>query len=117
MAAAGFNVEAEAAGIIAALFGFVGVGEELADVVVEADVGGRVGTRVTADGRLINIGDAADVLDSFECVVVAREGAAVVELVVELFKENLVNQRAFTRTRGAGDADQLTQRDFHVEVF
>lgn len=40
--ATAFDVEAEARGGVAALFGFVGGGEDFADVVVKADVGGRV---------------------------------------------------------------------------
>ena len=58
LAAAAGDVEAEAAGLVAAGLGLGQLREELADLVEDLDVGGRVGARRAADGRLVD-GDQA----------------------------------------------------------
>jgi len=48
------GIEAECAGVEAALFGGVGLGEQFADVVERADVNGGVGTRGLAERLLVH---------------------------------------------------------------
>ena len=53
-------VEGETAGCVAAEAGFGGLGEELADVVEEADVGGGGGAGGAADGGLVYLMNGFD---------------------------------------------------------
>ena len=76
-ATAGLDIKTEATGVVAAFAGQFGAGEQLADVVVKTDVGGRIGARVAADGRLVDVDDFGDVLDALDVVVVARQGRAI----------------------------------------
>ena len=64
LAAAALDVEAEAAGLVAANFGGGQSGEEVADLVEHAGVGGRVAARGAADGRLVNDDDLVQVLEA-----------------------------------------------------
>ena len=77
LAAPALDVEAEAAGLVSALHGQRRLGEQVADGVVEADVGGGVGPAVAADGRLVDVDDFVDMLHAVEAVVVAGERARV----------------------------------------
>ena len=61
-AAPALDVEAEASGLVAALAGFGQHGEEVADGGEDAGVGGGIGARRAADGRLVDLDDLVDVL-------------------------------------------------------
>ena len=65
-AAAAFHVEAEAAGLVAALARFGQHGEEFADRGEDAGVGGGIRARRAADGRLVDLDDFVDVLGAFD---------------------------------------------------
>ena len=54
------GIEAEGAGVEAALLGGVGLGKQFADVVERADVNGGVGTRRLAERRLVHQHGAAE---------------------------------------------------------
>src|SRR4029077_14620033 len=56
-AAPALDVEAEAAGTVAALAGFRKHGEKLANGGENAGVGGGIGARSAADGGLVNLDD------------------------------------------------------------
>ena len=60
LAAAARHVEREAAGQVAADLGLVGLGEQLADVVEHAGVGGGVRPGRAADRRLVDVDDLVD---------------------------------------------------------
>ena len=62
LAAAAGHVEAEAAGLVAALARLGQHGEEIADGREDLRVGGRVGARGAADGRLVDADDLVDLL-------------------------------------------------------
>ena len=62
-AAAALDVEGEAAGLVAALAGFGEHGEEVADGGEDAGVGGGVGARGAADGRLVDLDDFVDLVE------------------------------------------------------
>jgi hypothetical protein len=51
---------------VAARLGLQRVGEQLADGVPEADVGGRAGARRLADGRLVHLEHAVDGAEAFD---------------------------------------------------
>ena len=60
LAAAALDVEREPALLIAAHLRLGGLREQLADVVEDAGVGGRVGPRGTPDRRLVDVDDLVD---------------------------------------------------------
>ena len=76
LAAAALDVEAEAAGLVAARSRLLGLGEELADVVEDAGVGGRVGARRAADRRLVDVDDLVDLVEAVDPVVGAGRSFA-----------------------------------------
>jgi hypothetical protein len=79
LAAAALDVEAEAPGQVAADLGLGGLGEQLADVVEHAGVGGRVGARGAADGRLVDVDDLVEVLEAGDPLV-QPGGSSTVDL-------------------------------------
>ena len=66
------NVEAEPAGLVAALPGVAGVGEYLANFVEHAGIRGRIAPRRASDGRLIDLHHLVDLIDAAEAGVRAR---------------------------------------------
>ena len=111
LAAAAFDVEAEAARLVAALDRERRLREEVADGVVEADVGRRVRTAVASDRRLVDVHHLVHVLEAVDAVVLAGQRARVHQPLPERLVEDLVDQRALARTRRAGDRDQLAERE------
>ena len=55
LAAAALDIEGEAPGTEAAPLGFLRLGEQVADIIEHAGIGGGVGARRAADGRLIDV--------------------------------------------------------------
>ena len=72
-AAAALDVEREAAGLVAARFGFGQAGEPVADRREGAGVGRGVGARRAADRRLVDVDDLVEVLEAFDAVVRRRD--------------------------------------------
>src|SRR6185295_8002612 len=79
LAAAPLDVETEAAGPVLALDRERRFGEEIANRVVEADVGRGIRTAVPADGRLIDADHLAHVFDALDRREFARQRARVDE--------------------------------------
>ena len=117
LAAAALDVEAEAVGLVAAGAGVVGGGEHVADEVEHAGIGGGVGARRAADGRLVDGDDLVQLLHALDGIVVAGAQARTVELAGEGLEEYLVDQRAFAAAGNAGDAGHDAEREAHVDVF
>ena len=69
LAASAFNIEAEAAGLIAPRARLLGAGEELAHRGKDAGVGCRVGARSAPDWTLIDIDNLIEQLHAFYVVV------------------------------------------------
>ena len=119
LAAAAAHVEAEASGLVAALAGVGGHGEDVADLVEDLGVGGRVGTRRAADGRLV---DGHDALDGAGPLAVAQagDGAGLVHALAQADGQMLVqrvhHQRALARTGHARDTGQHAQREAAVDA-
>ena len=117
-AAAVAGVEGEARRRVAARLGLQRLGEELADRVPEADVGGRAGARRLADRRLVDLEHAVD-----RC----QPSIAVAALPVRLARRALLmncrlassTSRAsvrLARAADAGDRDQALQRHGDVDA-
>ena len=116
-AAAALDVEAEAAGLVAALARFGKHGVELADGREEAGVGGGVGARRAADGRLIDLDHFVDVFQAFDGIVLARGVVRSVDFFRQRAIKNVVDERRFAAAGNAGDGDEAAQRKFDGDVF
>ena len=94
LAATALDVEAEATGLVAAQLALRRLGEELADVVEDAGVGGRVAARRAADGRLVDVDDLVQQAGVVDAVVRAgTELGAAVEPRRHALVEDLVDER------------------------
>ena len=109
-AAAALHVEAEAAGLVAALARFRQHGVEIADGREEAGVGGGIRARRAADGGLIDLDHFIDVLEAFDGIVRAGLVVRPVDLVGQRAIEDVVDQRRFAAARNAGDHGEAAQR-------
>ncbi len=117
LAAAAFDVEAEAARLVAARPRLLGLGEELADVVEDAGVGGRVGARRAADRRLVDVDDLVDLAEPVDAVVRARAQLRLMQAVGDRVVQGLVDQGRLARAGDAGDAAEDAERDRHVDLL
>ena len=97
LAAAAFDVEREAPGLVAADACLGQRDEEVADVREDAGVGGGVGARGAAYGALVYVDDLVDVLKPDDVVV----GQGVAQRAVEVLREDglqrVVDERGLAR--------------------
>ena len=80
LAPAALDIEGEPGRIVAPHLGIVGLGKHLPDVGEHTGVGGRVGTRGAADGRLIDVDDLVQFLHTQNVPVLAGAGFGAIEL-------------------------------------
>ena len=104
-------------GWIAAGLGLRKLRVELADLVEDLDVGGRVGARRAADGRLVDGDQAVEVLQALDAVVGAGVAQAGVQIAPQGLDEDVADQRALARAGNPGDAHEQAQGDLHVDVL
>ena len=117
LAAAALDVEAEPARLVAANFGRRQLGEQIADVVEHARVGGRIAAGRPADGRLVNHNDLVQILEAPEGAMLAGLFLGAVKFAEERAAQDVVHQRAFARAAHAGDAGERAQRNPHVHIL
>ncbi len=117
LAAASGDVEAEAAGLVAALARLGQHGEQVADGREDLRVGGRVGARRAADGRLVDADDLVDLLGAGEGVVRAGLLARAVDGLGERAVEDVVDEGAFAAAADAGDHGHDAERDADGQVL
>ena len=103
LAAPALDVEREAAGHVPAHLRLGRAGEQLADVVPDAGVGGRVRPRRPADRRLVDVHDLVQVLEPGDRPVAARHHPRAVQLVGQRRVEDVVDQAGLARAGHAGD--------------
>ena len=109
-AAAAFHIEAETAGLVAALARFGQHGVELANGRENTGVGGGIRARRAADGRLIDLHDFIDVLDAGDGAMRAGLFHRAIELRGESAVQNIVHERGFSGAGDAGDDGQQAER-------
>ena len=97
LAAAALDVEAEAAGLVAAHARLARLAEELADRVEDTRVRRRIRARRAADWLLVDVDDLVDVLESLDLLVFARLTLRVVEPRGDALVEDLVDERRLAR--------------------
>src|SRR5690606_27179022 len=117
LAAAALDVEAEAAGFVAARPGFGHACKDLANRREQARIGARIGARRAADGTLIDIDDPIDVLQPFDAIARCRIGGRIVALARDEPIERVVHQRRLARARYTRDAGHHAQRDLDGHAF
>ena len=116
-AAAALDVEAEPAGAVTALLGILGVGEEGADIAEHTGVGGRVGARGAANGRLVNADDLIDPFHTLNFVTLAGAAAGAVERCGQRLIQNFIDQRGLAGTGNTGHADHFAKGKIHRNVL
>ena len=117
LAAPAGHVETEAAGLVAAGLGLGQLRVEMADVVEELDVGGRVRAGRAADGRLVDGDHLVEMFEPFDAVEDARIADAAVEIAEQGLGQDVVDQRALAGPGNAGHAHQHPQRNLDVDVL
>ncbi len=117
LAAAAPDVETEATLFIATQLRLRQAREQVTDIVEHAGIGRRIGTRRSADRRLVDVDDLVDVLQSEDRVMFARFFLQAVRDLRRPFIQDLVDQAALARTGNPGHADKLAQREFHVDIL
>ena len=116
-APAAFYIEGKSSRRIAPHLRLVRLGEQVADRRENAGVGGRVGPRRAADGRLVDVDDLVDVLDPQDLLMFARFVLRPVHLLGHALVQDLVDERRLAGTGYAGDAGEGPQGDIHVDVL
>ena len=116
LAAAALDVEGEPARQVAADLRLGGFGEELADVVKDTRVGGRVGPRGPADRALVDVDHLVEVLEALDRLVPPRHLLGAVELVGQDLVEDLVDQGGLAGAADAGHRGEQAQREGGIHV-
>src|SRR5262249_25880679 len=104
LAAAALHVEREASGAEATRPRVGQLREQLPDWAEESGIGGGIGPRAAADGRLADLDDLVDELPAHELVVCAWLLAPAAEPADHAAVERVDHQGALPRARHAGDA-------------
>jgi hypothetical protein len=121
LAAAAGGVEGEAARGVAADARLGRVGEELADRVPEADVGGRARARRLADRRLVDLEHAADELGAVDRLAAVQAAvrfrAPRRDQLGEVRVQDVARERRFARARDARDHGQAPERDARIDAL
>ena len=116
LAAPALDVEREAAGLVAADLRLGGGREQLADLVPDAGVGGRVGPRGAPDRRLVDPDQLVELVETGDAGVPAGHLPRAVELVGQHRGQDVVDQRGLARAGHPGDRDQAAERDVDVDA-
>ena len=116
LAAAALDVEGEPARFVASDLGLGGGGEQGADLVENAGVGGGVGARGAPDRRLVDAHEFVDAVQAGHPGVPAGHHARSVEPVGQHAGQDVVDQCGLSRPGNPGDRGEQAQRERHVEV-
>lgn len=110
-AASAGGVEGEARDIVTTGAGFGELGEDFADFIEDADVGGRATAGGFADGALIDFVNVFDVLEIFHFAKVRGFSSAGGD------GEAAVHEGGFAGARNACEDGEATEGDVDVDVF
>ena len=117
LAAAALDVEGKAPRLVPSDPGLAGHCVELADVVEDVGIGGRVRPRRAADGRLVDLYDAVDSFRAGDAAVRAGLVLGVMEPSPQGLVEYLGNERALARPGDPGYARKNAERELHVDAL
>ena len=116
-AAATLDVETETTRTIASFARFRKHRVEFADRSEHAGVGGGIRARRASDGRLIDLNDFVDVLDSGDRAVRAGLFHRAIELGSQCAVENIVDERGLSGAGHAGDDGQQARAEMRRQYF
>ena len=116
LAAATLDVEREPTGQVAADLGFLGLREQLADVVEDAGVGGRVGPRGSSDRALINMDHLVQVLQATDPSVQPGDDLERVDLAGQDCVEDVVDQGGLARAADPGHGHKTAEREVDRDI-
>ena len=117
LAAPAFDVEGEAAGLVAARLGLGQLGEPFADGGEGAGIGGGVGARRAPDRALVDVDDLVEMLQALDRVMLAGMLARIVELAGHGAIQRLDQECGFAAARHAGDGGEQAERNVDGDVF
>ena len=117
LAAAALDVEREAARSVAAHLRLGGFGEQRADLIPHAGVGGGVGPRRAADRVLVHMDHLVALVEPLHARMLAGHDACAVELVGQHRVQDGVHQRGLARAGDAGHASEHAQREGYGQVL
>ena len=111
LAAAALDVEAEAAGLVAARLALRQAGEPVADLGEGAGIGGGVGARGAADRRLIDVDHLVEIFEAGELLVPAGLEPGAVQVAGGGGVERVDGEARLAGAGDAGDAGEGAERD------
>ena len=117
LAAAALDVEREATRPVAAHLRLGGFGEQRADLVPHAGVGGGVRPRRAADRVLVHVDHLVALVEPLHARMLAGHDARAVEPVGQHRVQDGVHQCGLAGAGDAGDAGEHAQREGHGEVL
>ncbi len=117
LATAAGHVEAESPRAVAAQLGFRQLGEQLADQVEHAGVGGGIGCGRVAQRLLVDADHLVDVLDAADLVVRAGNRGGPVQPPGEGFVQDVFDQGTLAAAADAGHGGQGAQGNLNVDVL
>jgi hypothetical protein len=117
LAASAFDVEGEAAGLVAAGLGLGQLGEPFADRGECAGIGGGVGARRPSDRRLVDVYHLVEQLEPLDRVMLAGQLARAVQLAGDRAVERLDQERALAAARDAGHRGEQPERNVDGDVL
>ena len=111
------DIEAESPGLVAALARFREHGEEIADWRKHLRIGGGIGARRAADGRLVNAHHLVQLFCAGQRLVCAGLLARTVDALRQRAIENVVDERAFAAAAHAGNHGHDAKRNANGDVL
>ena len=122
VSAAGFaspalHVKGKAILLIAPCLCLRALGEDFANHVKQAGVGGRIASGSAANGTLVNHDDLVQLLHALHAAELTGAGLGSVQHPCQMLVQNLIDQAALSRSADACHAAQHPQRNFHINVL
>ena len=117
LAPSALDVEAEAAGLVAARLGLGQAGEPVADLGEGAGVGRGVGARGAADRRLVDVDDLVEMLEPGDLVVHGpADDARAVQRARGAGVERVDGERGLAAAADPGDAGEGAEREVGGDI-
>ena len=115
-AAAALDIKTETPRSVTAHFGILCLGEYRADIIEHTGISGRIGARRTANGLLVDTDDLIHKFQPFYPIAFACARTRTVQLAGKRLIQNFVDEAGLAGAGNAGNANKLSQREFHVDI-
>ena len=110
-AASAFDVKREPPCGVPLCLGIVRLGEQLPNVCEYARIGCRIGTRRSADWRLVNVDDFVQILQPLHPFKCSGTDTGSIQLCCQMLINNLIHQRGLPRTGNSCHTGKRPQRN------